>query len=371
MSCPSSNRWTGFEAQRAIATLHSFRFFGLVFIVPGVVGPHLPAGFATFAAYGDFATGLLAMLALLSVRIRPLFWLFVVAFNLVGAVDIIVDYYHGNQVGLPALAGELGAIYCDPDHLRASADDHSRRRILFVDASSAHSASNRYGRLDRRRAAAPIRNPPPRLAWAGGRPAPCRCFRRRRRTDRRHRTRAPTTPAPAGISSLSSTSPVRGSMRRNSLSSPSQVPCQSSPSTQVTPVTKRLDSMVRRIAPVSRIDLMDLAVAILPHPERAFGPGEPRVAAAAGRRDRGEHPAGLRIDLLDAILGDLKQVLRRRRPFRHVAATSIERTDLSARRIEGVQPVAGGEPDMLAVEGDPVHVVDARKGSIFAEDFGC
>ena len=26
------------EAQRAIATLHSFRFFGLVFILPGVVG---------------------------------------------------------------------------------------------------------------------------------------------------------------------------------------------------------------------------------------------------------------------------------------------------------------------------------------------
>jgi hypothetical protein len=41
------------EAQRAIATLHSFRFFGLVFLVPGVVGPNLPAGFATFAAYGD------------------------------------------------------------------------------------------------------------------------------------------------------------------------------------------------------------------------------------------------------------------------------------------------------------------------------
>ena len=56
------------EAQRAIATLHSFRFFGLVFIVPGVVGPNLPAGFATFAAYGDFATGVLAMLALLTVE---------------------------------------------------------------------------------------------------------------------------------------------------------------------------------------------------------------------------------------------------------------------------------------------------------------
>src|SRR5271166_1457356 len=101
------------EAQRAIATLHSFRFFGLVFILPGVVG-NLPAGFGPFAAYGDFATWILAMLALLTVRLRPLFWLFVVAFNVVGAVDIIVDYYHGNQIGLPALAGELGATYAIP-----------------------------------------------------------------------------------------------------------------------------------------------------------------------------------------------------------------------------------------------------------------
>jgi len=102
------------EAQRAIATLHSFRFFGLVFILPGVVGSNLPAGFAAFAAYGDLATGVLAILALLAVRIRPLFWLFVVAFNLVGATDIILDYYHAIQVGLPALAGELGATYAIP-----------------------------------------------------------------------------------------------------------------------------------------------------------------------------------------------------------------------------------------------------------------
>jgi hypothetical protein len=102
------------EAHRAIATLHSFRFFGLVFILPGVVGPNLPASFATYAAYGDFATGVLAMLALLTVRMRPLFWLFVVAFNLVGVVDIIVDYYHASQVDLPALAGELGSSYAIP-----------------------------------------------------------------------------------------------------------------------------------------------------------------------------------------------------------------------------------------------------------------
>jgi hypothetical protein len=102
------------EAQRAIATLHSFRFFGLVFILPGVVGPDLPAGFATSAAYGDFATGVLAVLALLTVRVRPLFWLFVVAFNVVGAADIIIDYYNGNRFDLPALAGALGAGYAIP-----------------------------------------------------------------------------------------------------------------------------------------------------------------------------------------------------------------------------------------------------------------
>src|SRR6267154_1964711 len=103
-----------FDAQRAIATLHSFRFFGLVFILPGIVGPNLPAGFATFAAYADFATGVLAMLALFTVRIRPLFWFFIVAFNVVGVSDLIVDYYHAIRVGLPELAGQLGATYAIP-----------------------------------------------------------------------------------------------------------------------------------------------------------------------------------------------------------------------------------------------------------------
>src|SRR6266516_4279994 len=101
-------------AHRAIATLHSFRFFGLVFILPGVVGPNLPASFATFAAYGDFATGVVAILALLTARIRPVFWTFIVAFNVVGAIDIIVDYYHAIQLNLPAIAGQLGATYAIP-----------------------------------------------------------------------------------------------------------------------------------------------------------------------------------------------------------------------------------------------------------------
>jgi hypothetical protein len=111
---PRLKAMDGLEVQRAIATLHSFRFFGLVFILPGVVGPNLPADFAAFAAWGDFATGVLAMLALLTVRIRPLFWAFVVAFNVVGTADLVNDYYIATLAGLPALAGELGATYVIP-----------------------------------------------------------------------------------------------------------------------------------------------------------------------------------------------------------------------------------------------------------------
>lgn len=102
------------EAQRAIATIHSFRFEGLVFILPGVVGHNLPAGFATFAAYGDFATGVLAILALLATRVRSLFWPLVAAFNVVGVADLLVDYYHAIRVGLPAVAGQLGSAYVIP-----------------------------------------------------------------------------------------------------------------------------------------------------------------------------------------------------------------------------------------------------------------
>src|SRR5262249_48703475 len=117
-----------------------------------------------------------------------------------------------------------------------------------------------------------------------------------------------------------------------------------------------------------RIDLMDLAIAMLPDPERAFGPGEPR--ASSGRCwDGGEHAAGRRIDLLDAIVGDLKQMLAVE--CGAGARRDIERArNRAARRIERVQPLAGGEPDVPAVEREPVHVVDAREGSVLADDVG-
>jgi hypothetical protein len=100
-------------AQRAIATLHSFRFFGLVFIVPGVVGT-LPPTFAEFAAWGDFAAGVLAMIALMVIRIRPLFWVFIIAFNVVGVLDLLGDYYNATRLGVADAPGQLGAMYVIP-----------------------------------------------------------------------------------------------------------------------------------------------------------------------------------------------------------------------------------------------------------------
>jgi len=102
------------DAQRAIATLHSFRFFGLVFLIPGVTGPQLPASFATGAAWGDFATGVLALVALLTFRIRPAFWFFVVAYNLVGIGDLVLDYYRAIRIDLGSIAGQLGSTYAIP-----------------------------------------------------------------------------------------------------------------------------------------------------------------------------------------------------------------------------------------------------------------
>jgi hypothetical protein len=99
------------EAHRAIATFNSFRFFGLVFLLPGFVGANLPQGFATQVAYGDLATALLAILVLLTVRARSLFWPLVWIFNLVGLADLVSATARAVTVDLPSVAGQLGAGY--------------------------------------------------------------------------------------------------------------------------------------------------------------------------------------------------------------------------------------------------------------------
>ena len=63
---------------------HALRHLGLAFLVPGLVGESLPSYFAYTAAYGDFISGLLALVAIVALRNQsrfalPLVWLFSVA----------------------------------------------------------------------------------------------------------------------------------------------------------------------------------------------------------------------------------------------------------------------------------------------------
>jgi hypothetical protein len=133
------------EAQRVIATVHSFRFLGLVFILPGVVGPNLPAGFANFAAYDDFATGVLALLALLTVRARPLFWSFVVAFQ-----SRWNDRRHPRrlprrQARSSCAGGAVWRRIRGPNSRCADADDHALLRSLLAGTSAAEGSSRATG----------------------------------------------------------------------------------------------------------------------------------------------------------------------------------------------------------------------------------
>jgi hypothetical protein len=99
------------EALRPLLMLHSFRFVGLEFLVPGVVGPDLPAAFARPAAYGDLIAAILALLALVGLRHRfgaVAVWVF----NIWGSADLVYAFYQGGRFGLEP--GQLGATYFIP-----------------------------------------------------------------------------------------------------------------------------------------------------------------------------------------------------------------------------------------------------------------
>ena len=99
------------EALRPLLILHSFRFIGLAFIIPGVVSPDVPAAFAHPAAYGDIIAAILALLSLLllpSTAGAAASWVF----SAWGSVDILNAFYQANHAGL--LAGQLGAAFFLP-----------------------------------------------------------------------------------------------------------------------------------------------------------------------------------------------------------------------------------------------------------------
>ena len=100
------------EALRPLLLLHSFRFIGLAFLVPGVVSPDLPGAYARPAAYGDLIAALLALLALAGLQSRlgiVLVWVF----NVWGSADLLYAFYQG-VIGVGLEPGQLGAAYFIP-----------------------------------------------------------------------------------------------------------------------------------------------------------------------------------------------------------------------------------------------------------------
>jgi hypothetical protein len=101
------------DALRPVLLLHSFRFVGLAFLMPGVVSPDLPISFARPAAFGDLATACIALLAYATLRSGlgiPLVW----AFNVLGTADLLHAFYEANRVGVGHAPGLQGAAYFIP-----------------------------------------------------------------------------------------------------------------------------------------------------------------------------------------------------------------------------------------------------------------
>lgn len=99
------------EALRPLLILHSFRFIGLAFLVPGVVSPDVPSAFARSAAYGDIIAAILALLSTLllpSATGTAAAWIF----SFWGSADLLNAFYQANHAAL--LPGQLGAMYFIP-----------------------------------------------------------------------------------------------------------------------------------------------------------------------------------------------------------------------------------------------------------------
>ena len=100
------------EALTPLLLLHSSRFIGLAFLIPGVTSVPLDPRFANPAAWGDLLAAVLAFIALLALRLEwsaavPLVWIF----NIEGTLDLLNALFQGMRY---APNSDLGATYFIP-----------------------------------------------------------------------------------------------------------------------------------------------------------------------------------------------------------------------------------------------------------------
>ncbi|MFW2404229.1 MAG: hypothetical protein ACN4GT_05630 [Gammaproteobacteria bacterium] len=78
------------EAIRPLLLLHTFRYIGLLFLIPGVTAEVLDTRFSWPAAYGDLVAAVLAFAALGALRLQPRWAIGAVAFfNVFGFADLL------------------------------------------------------------------------------------------------------------------------------------------------------------------------------------------------------------------------------------------------------------------------------------------
>jgi hypothetical protein len=103
------------EALRPLLLLHSFRYLGLAFLIPGVVSSELPSSFARPAAYGDIVAAVLAVAAFAGLSTGAgitLVWVF----NVWGSADLLYAFYNVFRLvrERKLLASHFGAAYFIP-----------------------------------------------------------------------------------------------------------------------------------------------------------------------------------------------------------------------------------------------------------------
>ena|SRR5439155_19180987 len=102
------------DALIPLVVVHTFRFIGLSFLVPGVVAPSLQPAFAKPAAYGDLVAAILAIAATLALSAQASWAIAIVwIFNVWGTADLLHAIYQG-QVRLRIGPGSLGAAFFIP-----------------------------------------------------------------------------------------------------------------------------------------------------------------------------------------------------------------------------------------------------------------
>lgn len=105
---PKLKTMTLYSAVLPLLLVSATRFFGLLFMYPTITAD-MPAGFAGPAGYGDFAVGVLALIAAFFVRYKVKFgivlaWLYAI----LGSADLLMAFALSGMHKAPA---HLGAVW--------------------------------------------------------------------------------------------------------------------------------------------------------------------------------------------------------------------------------------------------------------------